>query len=94
MEEALLKENIPYKVIGSMYFYKRKEIKDLLSYLNVIYNSNDDISLLRVINVPKRGIGAKTIENLSIQADLLNQSIYSTIEAGKELEFKKIIEDI
>ena len=62
--------------------------------LNVIYNSNDDISLLRVINVPKRGIGAKTIENLSIQADLLNQSIYSTIEAGKELEFKKIIEDI
>ena len=94
MEEALLKENIPYKVIGSMYFYKRKEIKDLLSYLNVIYNSNDDISLLRVINVPKRGIGAKTIENLSIQADLLNQSIYNTIEAGKELEFKKIIEDI
>ena len=94
MEEALLKENIPYKVIGSMYFYKRKEIKDLLAYLNVIYNSNDDISLLRVINVPKRGIGAKTIENLSIQADLLNQSIYSTIEAGKELEFKKIIEDI
>ena len=90
----MLKENIPYKVIGSMYFYKRKEIKDLLSYLNVIYNSNDDISLLRVINVPKRGIGAKTIENLSIQADLLNQSIYSTIEAGKELEFKKIIEDI
>ena len=94
MEEALLKENIPYKVIGSMYFYKRKEIKDLLSYLNVIYNSNDDISLLRVINVPKRGIGAKTIENLSIQADLLNQSIYNTIENGKELEFKKIIEDI
>lgn len=94
MEEALLKENIPYKVIGSMYFYKRKEIKDLLSYLNVIYNSNDDISLLRVINVPKRGIGNKTIENLSIQADLLNQSIYNTIESGKELEFKKIIEDI
>lgn len=94
MEEALLRDNIPYKVIGSMYFYKRKEIKDLLSYLNVIYNSNDDISLLRVINVPKRGIGAKTIENLNIQSNLLNQSIYNTIESGKELEFKKIIEDI
>ena len=94
MEEALLRDNIPYKVVGSMYFYKRKEIKDLLSYLNVIYNSNDDISLLRVINVPKRGIGAKTIENLNIQSNLLNQSIYNTIESGKELEFKKIIEDI
>ena len=94
MEEALLKSNIPYKVIGSMYFYKRKEIKDLLSYLNVIYNSNDDISLLRVINVPKRGIGDKTVDNLSIQANLLNKSIYDTIENGKEYEFKKIIEDI
>ena len=49
MEEALLRDNIPYKVVGSMYFYKRKEIKDLLCYLNVIYNSNDDISLLSVI---------------------------------------------
>ncbi len=94
MEEALLRDNIPYKVVGSMYFYKRKEIKDLLCYLNVIYNSNDDISLLRVINVPKRGIGAKTIENLNIQSNLLNQTLYETIDSGKELEFKKIIEDI
>ena len=94
MEEALLKENIPYKVVGSIYFYKRKEIKDLLSYLNVIYNSNDDISLTRIINVPKRGIGTKTIENLELQANLLGQSIYDTIDSGKELEFKKIIEDI
>ncbi len=94
MEEALLRDNIPYKVIGSMYFYKRKEIKDLLSYLNVIYNSNDDVSLLRVINVPKRGIGAKTLENLSTKSNLLNQTLYDTIDSGKELEFKKIIEDI
>lgn len=94
MEEALLRDNIPYKVVGSIYFYKRKEIKDLLSYLNVIYNSHDDISLLRVINVPKRGIGAKTVENLELQANLLGQSVYDTIDSGKELEFKKIIEDI
>lgn len=94
MEEALLRDNIPYKVVGSIYFYKRKEIKDLLSYLYVIYNSHDDISLLRVINVPKRGIGAKTIENLELQANLSGQSIYETIDSGKELEFKKIIEDI
>jgi len=94
MEEALLKDNIPYKVVGSMYFYKRKEIKDLLSYLNVIYNSNDDISLLRVINVPKRGIGAKTLENLNIKSNLMGQTLYDAIDSGKELEFKKIIEDI
>lgn len=94
MEESLLKDSIPYKVVGSMYFYKRKEIKDLIAYLNVIYNSNDDISLQRIINVPKRGIGAKTIDNLNIQANLLGQSMYETIESGKELEFKKIIEDI
>lgn len=94
MEEALLKDNIPYKVVGSMYFYKRKEIKDLLSYLNVIYNSNDDISLLRVINVPKRGIGTKTLQNLYEKSNLLNQTLYDSIDSGKELEFKKIIEDI
>lgn len=94
MEEALLRDNIPYKVVGSMYFYKRKEIKDLLCYLNVIYNSNDDISLLRVINVPKRGIGAKTLENLNIKSNLMGQTLYDAIDSGKELEFKKIIEDI
>ena len=94
MEEALLRDNIPYKVVGSMYFYKRKEIKDLLCYLNVVYNSNDDVSLLRVINVPKRGIGAKTLENINIKSNLMNQTIYDAIDSGKELEFKKKIEDI
>ena len=94
MEEALLKANIPYKVVGSIYFYKRKEIKDLLSYLNVIYNSNDDVSLLRIINVPKRKIGAKTIDNLEKEASILGQSVYETITSGKELEFKNLIEDI
>ena len=94
MEESLLRDNIPYKVVGSMYFYKRKEIKDLLSYLNVVYNTNDDVSLLRVINVPKRKIGAKTIENLSYLAEEKNESLYNAINCGKELEFKNIIEDI
>ena len=94
IEEALLKENIPYKVIGSFYFYKRKEIKDLISYLKLIYNSNDDTSLTRIINVPKRGIGTKTIENLSILARTNNTSMYEAISKGKELEFKKLIEDI
>ena len=58
----MLKNNIPYRVIGSFYFYNRKEIKDLLCYLRLINNPHDDISLTRVINVPKRGIGTKTME--------------------------------
>ena len=94
MEEALLQANIPYKVVGSIYFYKRKEIKDLLAYLSVVYNNRDDINLLRVINVPKRGIGTKTIENLEVQARISGKSIYEVIDSGKELEFKRIIEDI
>ena len=94
IEEALLRENIPYKVVGSFYFYNRKEIKDLIAYLKLIYNEKDDINLLRVINVPKRGIGLKTIENLTNLASLSNQSIYETISSGKEYEFKKIIEEI
>ena len=94
MEEELLRENIPYKVVGSFYFYNRKEIKDLISYLKLIYNSNDDVSLMRIINVPKRKIGPKTIENLSMKAISSGTSIYEAIDSGKELEFKKLIEDI
>lgn len=94
LEEALLRENIPYKVVGSFYFYNRKEIKDLIAYLKVVYNERDDINLLRVINEPKRGIGNKSIENLSNKAFEQGKSIYEVIETGKELIFKNIIEDI
>ncbi len=94
MEEALLRENIPYKVVGSFYFYNRKEIKDLISYLKLIYNSNDDVSLMRVINVPKRQIGPKTISNLSIKALEKGVSLYEAIDSGKEYEFKKLIEKL
>ena len=54
LEETFMKSNIPYTMVGGQKFYDRKEIKDLLSYLRVIANSNDDISLQRIINVPKR----------------------------------------
>jgi len=91
IEEAFLRENIPYKVVGSFYFYNRKEIKDLISYLKLIYNPSDDISLNRIINVPKRGIGLKTMENLTTKANILNESLFNTIDSGKELEFKKLI---
>lgn len=91
IEEAFLNSNIPYNIVGAFAFYSRKEIKDLLAYLKLIYNTKDDISLLRVINYPKRGIGAKTLENLSMDAVLNGTSIFDTIEKGKELEFKNII---
>lgn len=94
LEEEMLKENLPYRVIGSFYFYSRKEIKDLIAYLRLIHNSKDNVSLLRVINTPKRGIGLKTIENLTEQADLNGTSIYEAITSGKELEFKSTIEKL
>jgi DNA helicase II / ATP-dependent DNA helicase PcrA len=94
VEEALLRNNVPYKVVGSFYFYKRKEIKDLISYLKFIHNTKDDTSLLRIINTPKRGIGEKAIENLNIKANMENSSIYDVISSSKELEFKAIIESI
>ena len=94
MEEELLKENLPYRVVGSFYFYSRKEIKDLIAYLRLIHNEKDNVSLLRVINTPKRGIGAKTIENLTRKADNLGISIYEAIDSGKELEFKKLIQGL
>lgn len=91
IEEAFLNSNIPYSIVGAFAFYSRKEIKDLLAYLKLIYNTKDDISLLRIINYPKRGIGAKTLDNLSMDAVLNDTSIFDSIEKGKELEFKKLI---
>ena len=91
IEEALLKENIPFKVVGSYFFYNRKEIKDLIAYLHLIYNPNDDVSLERVINVPKRGIGTKSIENIRNTASLEDTSMFNAITSGKELAFKELI---
>ncbi len=93
-EEALLKNSLAYKVVGSFYFYKRKEIKDLISYLKLIANHDDDVSLERVINEPKRGIGLKTIENINAKAAEENTSMFEAISSGKELEFKKMIEEL
>ncbi len=94
LEEEMLKENMPYRVVGSFYFYARKEIKDLIAYLRLIHNPKDNISLLRVINTPKRGIGLKTIDKLQEIADKENISLFEAITSGKELEFKNIIEKL
>ena len=94
VEEEMLKKNIKYRVVGSFYFYNRKEIKDLLCYLRLINNHKDDVSLLRVINTPKRGIGEKTLDNLTNVATENETSIYEAISSGKELDFKKLIEEL
>lgn len=94
MEEALLREKIPYKVVGSFYFYNRREIKDLIAYLKLIYNQSDDVNLLRVVNVPKRGIGERTIANLNDKSNSQGKCIFDIIDSGKELEFKKIIQEL
>ena len=91
VEEMFLKANVPYKVVGSYYFYSRKEIKDLICYLRLILNNDDEISLRRVINVPKRGIGEATIAKLEKEAKEQNTSIFQVISKGKELQFKELI---
>ena len=93
-EEAFLKENIPFKIVGSYFFYNRKEIKDLISYMHLIYNNNDDASLERVINVPRRGIGSKTIERLRSEASISDKSMFEVVSSGKELGFKNLIIDL
>ena len=91
IEEALLKENIPYKVVGSYYFYNRKEIKDLIAYLTLIYNHKDNESLERIINVPKRKIGNKTIEKIRNDANEKGISMFEAINDGIAIDFKNLI---
>lgn len=79
-EEAFMKYKIPYKIFGGLKFYDRMEIKDILAYLRLIDNKNDDVSLKRIINVPKRGIGAKTVEKLEQYAREHSISMLDSIE--------------
>ena len=81
MEEVLLKSNINYAIVGGTKFYDRKEIKDLLAYLRLIANPDDDISLRRVINVPKRGIGATSMDKVADYANQYDISIYKALES-------------
>ena len=94
IEEVFASKGIPYKIYGSYYFYNRKEIKDLISYLKLIYNDKDEISLSRIINVPNRGIGDSAIKDIELRANLNQCSMYDALESKKELEFKDIIESI
>ncbi|APG66389.1 ATP-dependent DNA helicase [Tenacibaculum todarodis] len=80
MEDALRKKDIKYKIYGGISFYQRKEIKDLLSYLRVLINPNDEEALKRIINYPARGIGATTLDRLTIAANHYKKSIFEIIQ--------------
>jgi DNA helicase-2/ATP-dependent DNA helicase PcrA len=81
IEEALRKLNIPYRIYSGLSFYSRKEIKDLLAYIRLTINHNDEDALLRIINMPARGIGKTTLEKLAIAADAYNVSVWEVLNA-------------
>ena len=92
-EDEFLKRNIPYRMIGAINFYARREIKDLMAYLKVINNPRDAISLLRSINTPKRGIGNKAIDDIINRSNEENISLFDAIDSGKALVYKNMILD-
>lgn len=105
LEEMLLKSNIPYKMVGGTKFYERKEIKDVLAYLRLIANPDEDISFVRVVNEPKRGIGAATIDKLGDFADMQGVSLMDAIRdielsgiaprtATKLVDFRQMMMDL
>ncbi|MCL6217407.1 ATP-dependent helicase [Zunongwangia pacifica] len=90
MEDALRKKDIPYRIYGGLSFYQRKEIKDVLSYLRLLINPKDEEALKRVINYPARGIGATTMDRLSIAANKYGKSIFEVLENLDHLPELKI----
>ena len=85
MEEALRRRNIPYKIYGGLSFYQRKEIKDLIAYLRILVNPQEEESLRRIINYPKRGIGNTTLAKITIQASEQEKTMWQVLENIKEL---------
>lgn len=84
-EEKFVVSNIPYKIVGGVNFYARREIKDLLCYLKTIDNARDDLAVRRIINVPKRGIGAATLNKVQIFADANGMSFYDALKKAEEI---------
>ena len=85
IEDILRRENIPYKIVGGLKFYERKEIKDTIAYLRLIQNGNDNLSLKRIINEPKRGIGKTSLDKVEQIAEASGTSMYEVIKKADEL---------
>lgn len=86
IEEIFLKSNVPYKIIGGIRFYERREIKDMLAYLRLIANPNDDLSFARVVNVPKRGIGATSVDKIRAAAASWGVSMFDALARLDEMD--------
>ena len=105
-EEVFMRVGIPYKVVGGVRFYERKEIKDFLAYLRVIVNPNDEVSMRRIINTPKRGIGDRALDQLDLYAQVNNISFWQALteveknsdiaprSAASLVEFVKLIQSL
>ena len=90
IEDILRRENIPYKIIGGLKFYERKEIKDIIAYLRLIQNGNDNLSLKRVINEPKRGIGKTSLDKIEFLANETGKSMYEIIKRADEFGLNRV----
>ena len=90
IEDILRREDIPYKVIGGVKFYERKEIKDIIAYLRLIYNPSDNISLKRIINEPKRGIGKTSLDKIQEISERLGTSMFEVIKHAEQFELNRI----
>ena len=90
IEDILRRENIPYKIIGGLKFYERKEIKDIIAYLRLIQNGNDNLSLKRIINEPKRGIGKTSLDKIEFLANETGQSMYEIIKRADEFGLNRV----
>ena len=90
IEDILRREDIPYKIVGGLKFYERKEIKDIIAYLRLIYNTSDNLSLKRIINEPKRGIGKTSLDNIQEIAENSGTSMYEVIKRAEDYGLNRI----
>ncbi len=90
IEDILRRENIPYKIIGGLKFYERKEIKDIIAYLRLIQNSNDNLSLKRIINEPKRGIGKTSLDKIEQIANSQETSMYEVLKNAEQYGLNRV----
>ena len=90
IEDIFRRENIPYKIIGGLKFYERKEIKDIIAYLRLIFNTSDNLSLKRIINEPKRGIGKTSLDNIQDISDKTGKSMYEIIKYAEQYELNRV----
>ena len=90
IEDILRRENIPYKIVGGLKFYERKEIKDTIAYLRLVHNTSDNLSLKRIINEPKRGIGKTSLDKIQEISDKTGTSMYEIIKHAEEYDLNRV----